>query len=119
MVTGRDTTHAGMYSAALAQDRQNIAEAEFEVSPDRLDPGMSDVSVRHGDIVADGRDEAEVTISLTDMYGNPLPGRPVELIGSGDEMIEPLERETDAWGEQRFVITTRRAGRYTPAPWIS
>ncbi len=113
MVTGRDTTHAGMYSAALAQDRQNIAEAEFEVSPDRLDPGMSDVSVRHGDIVADGRDEAEVTISLTDMYGNPLPGRPVELIGSGDEMIEPLERETDAWGEQRFVITTRRAGRYT------
>lgn len=111
LVPGTKTETAGTYEAVLKLGEEEIAETAFEILPDSVDARGSRITVRHDAIVADGHDEAEVTVSLTDSYGNVLPGRPVELIGSGDEDIEPMASETDEWGEQTFVVTTREPGQ--------
>ncbi|MBI3332227.1 fibronectin type III domain-containing protein [Candidatus Peregrinibacteria bacterium] len=114
-VSGNHTEHAGLYSASVTQQGKNVVTGvQFEILPDSVDIYASTVSVQHGHIVADGRDEAEVTVTLRDRFGNPLPGRPMELIGStGLERIQPFEPETDTWGEQHFAVSVQSPGLVT------
>lgn len=109
-VPGKNTVRSGMYHATLAENGKQIAETAFVVLPDVLDPDASTVDVRNYNIAADGRDEAEVTVTLSDRFGNPLPGRPVELIGTGDERSQAESSETDARGRIRYFVSTRVPG---------
>ena len=114
-IGGSLTEHAGFYRASIRQEDHRIVDTkEFEILPDSVNIYGSDVTVNHNAIIADGRDEAEVTVTLRDQYGNPLTGRPVQLIGStGREEIRASESQTNEWGEQHFTVTVRSPGVVT------
>ncbi|HLD71376.1 MAG TPA: Ig-like domain-containing protein, partial [Candidatus Peribacteraceae bacterium] len=112
-IPGSVTEHAGMYDVIVAQGVRDIAQSSFEVLPDTMDATESFIDLVQDTIAADGRDEAEVIVVLMDRFGNPLPSRPVELIGSGYETVDPIDNETDRYGEQHFIVTTRTPGPIT------
>ncbi len=103
---------AGTYEAYVRFGTGIAATVDFEVLPDRVDPGNSTVAADSGSVTPDGRDEVTVTVTLVDAYGNPLGGRPVELISSRPEdKIAPLTRETDASGAEHFSVRTLKPGQ--------
>lgn len=109
---GKQATTAGMYRAVLARDgKQLSATVTFTILPDTLDLQSSSIESATQRIAANGKEEVRLTVTLRDQYGNPLDGRPVELLSSrpGDR-IHPLERETDTKGEQHFLLTTEEPG---------
>jgi len=114
LVPGRYTEVAGKYSGTLRSSRHTLAETSFEISPGKLDVEQSELSLERAFLEADGEDTAKVTVILRDAFGNPLPGRPTELITSrSTDRITPLASETDSEGRQRFLLRTREPGPLT------
>ncbi len=113
-IPARLTTEAGMYRVfAIAGQKKLGAEASFEVLSDRVDPALSHITVSHPLLPPDGRSSVTVTVTLQDTHGNPLPGRPVQLVGSRAEdriMNLSAQRETDARGQMSFAIQTQTPG---------
>lgn len=106
-VPGTETEMAGIYT--VRADGMN--EESARVEPDTMDPLMSVIRAWTPRIQADGYDEAEITVTLRDRYGNPLPGRPVAVVSSRTEdYIETLTPETDAQGVQHFSLVSDTPG---------
>lgn len=104
---GTKTEIAGTYTARAPE----MNEASAQVDPETMDPWTSVIRAWTPRIQADGRDEAEITVTLRDRYGNPLPGRPVAVVsGRTADYIESLTPETDKEGVQHFVLTTDEPG---------
>ncbi|MDD5623622.1 MAG: fibronectin type III domain-containing protein, partial [Candidatus Peribacteraceae bacterium] len=83
----------------------------FTVLPDTMDPRSSGIDAEQTTLTPDGRDEVKVTVSLRDRFLNTLSGRPVQLIASRTEdRIIALTAETDADGQQAFLLSTTREG---------
>ncbi|MDO8649057.1 MAG: Ig-like domain-containing protein [Candidatus Peregrinibacteria bacterium] len=105
-IEGTFLEHAGVYTLASSE-----TEVAFHILPDTVDPRMSTIDVEYPTIEADGEDETEITVTLRDRYRNLLPGRPVELIASRSaDRVLALRTETDALGEQQFVVTSTQEG---------
>lgn len=108
------TTEAGTYRVFAVLGQQKITEdAIFEVLRDRIDRGGSRITVNVPFLTADGRSAAIVTVALMDAQSNPLPGRPVQLVGSrAEDRITPLtaSRETDNAGVVQFAVQTQTPG---------
>lgn len=99
---------AGLYRVRI--DGTN-AQTSFDVLPESVDPDMTDVSVSPSQIQPDGSDEAIVTVTLMDRFGNTLPSRPVTLTSSRSyDYIVPLSNETNAQGQQKFSVSTEESG---------
>ncbi|MFA6038768.1 MAG: Ig-like domain-containing protein [Candidatus Peribacteraceae bacterium] len=111
-VPGTSAEEAGTYHAFVGKNGQRLSpEASFEVLPDTVDTQASTLSVLDASVTADGRDAAAVQVTVTDRYGNPLPGRPVELrSASVGAIIEAEATGTDAQGIVRFAVKATRAG---------
>jgi hypothetical protein len=106
---------AGGYRAFVGQNGQRVSEeTTFEVLSDGIDAGRSALTVSPAAIDADGSDAATAMVTLKDRYGNPLPGRPVDLIASRtDVRVTAASKETDANGSIRFAVSTLREGTFT------
>lgn len=105
------TEEAGSYSAYVQTDDGIAARTSFAVLPDRMDTGASAIESDVNAITPDGRTEATVTVTLIDKFGNPLSGRPVELISSRPEdHIEALTQATDDMGQEHFSVRTLKPG---------
>lgn len=111
-LSAEDTQRAGRYRVEVRDGETRAAEGGFDVLPDALDARGSSVEADKTRIEADERDEATVTVTLQDRYGNPLAGRPVTLVSSrSSDGVYALDRETDAAGTQRFAVSGKEAGR--------
>ncbi len=108
------TVEAGTYRVlAILGNRKIAPDVTFEVLHDRVNQGGSQLGVSSPVIVADGRSIVTVTVILRDAQGNPLPGRPVQLVGSrAEDRITPLtaSRETDSSGTVQFAVQTQTPG---------
>ncbi|MBT3865128.1 hypothetical protein HOE67_00035 [Candidatus Peregrinibacteria bacterium] len=81
--------------SVLASD---VSGAASTVSPDEQ-------------VVGSGKDVGEVSITLTDLYGNSIQGHIVELISSrGEDEVVAKNRLSDADGEVSFSVTSDEAG---------
>lgn len=113
-VPSRLTEEAGVYRAfVLKLQRKITSDATFEVLSGRIDARRSTISVNHALLPADGYAMTTVTVTLRDELGNPLPGRPVQLVGSrGEDFITPLRanKESDRDGRVQFSVQTRTPG---------
>lgn len=106
------TEEAGQYEAYVRSQDSIAANSTFDVLPDRVDQGASTVEADDTMLTPDGRDEITVTVTLMDRFGNPLGGRPVELISSrAEDKIAPLTRETDLQGREHFSVRTLKPGQ--------
>lgn len=113
-IPGSLTREAGTYTVSAQADGATVATTTAAVLPESMDPVSSTIETDTRHIDSDGRDEATVDVTLTDRYGNVLPGRPVTLIASRtDDSVVPLSQETDNRGVQSFSVSTRDEGTVT------
>lgn len=79
-----------------------------------VDPDVSTVVSNKSALQADGQDEAGITVTLVDKFGNPIPGQAVTILSSGnsDIIIQP-QNPTDANGEALGTIRSFQAGEKT------
>ena len=106
-VAGSNVEVAGEYHVQAGQ-----ASAYLQVHPDSIDIVQSfiEASVTQ---VSVGQQIA-VTVVLVDRFGNPLPGRIVELISSRpQDRIESMTKETNTQGQQDFIIRAAQDGIFT------
>ncbi len=105
---------AGTYRIVASIGNTSVTPlASFEVLSDRVDTRASQITVSDALLPADGRSVSTVTVTLKDARGNPLPGRPVQLVGSRtQDRITPLtgNRETDRNGIVQFAVQTQTPG---------
>lgn len=98
---------SGTYSVIM----NDATEAtSFRVFPGGVDVEQS--TLEAGTAMIDiGGEPTRIRVTLRDAYGNPLPGRSVELISSrsGDSVAQRT-KETDSNGNQEFAVTTMQEG---------
>ncbi len=111
-IPGDHLQEAGAYRVYLANgSTRTSGETTFNVLPDTVDPQISRMETDTSTVAADGRSAATVSVILRDAYGNVLPGRPVELVGSRlEDAITPLSAVTDDSGVQSFSVTSTKTG---------
>lgn len=111
------TVEAGIYRVFGVLGQRKITEdATFEVLQDRVDQRSSTVTINQPLLQADGRAISIVTVTLRDSAGNPLSGRPVQLVGSRAEdriMSLSASNETDRSGAVQFGVQTQSPGEIT------
>lgn len=109
-IPARLTAEAGGYRVFAVSGRAKITkDAVFQIVTDRVDPARSSITVSDPFLPADGSTARFVTVTLRDAQGNPLPGRPVQLVGSrAQDRISGVStaRETDRFGRQQFAVQT-------------
>jgi len=114
VVPARLTEESGTYRAFALDGRRKIStETSFEVLSDRIDTQQSTITVSDALLPTDGQTAVTVTVTLRDTRGNPLPGRPVQLVGSrAEDRITPLRasRESDRDGRVQFAVHTWTPG---------
>ncbi|MCA9370906.1 MAG: fibronectin type III domain-containing protein [Candidatus Peregrinibacteria bacterium] len=107
-VAGNDLQHAGTYDISAVVGGETV-RGTLTVHPDTLDTSISMIDVQRKTL--DVGEEALVTVVLADRFGNPLSGRSAELISSrGGDFVDALNRETNVYGEQEFVVRAASAG---------
>lgn len=113
----RLTAEAGRYRVFGARGQTKITEeTAFTTLSAGMDPHASRITIASPTVLADGSDAAVITVTLRDRNGNPLVGRPVQLIGSRvHDRISPVNvfRETDEQGQQQFTLQTNAPGTIT------
>ena len=114
VIPARLTGETGVYRAFVLSGQRKIStETSFEVLSDRIDAQRSTITVSDALLPADGQTSTTVTVTLRDTLGNPLAGRPVQLVGSrSEDRITPLttSRESDHSGRVQFTVQTRTPG---------
>lgn len=109
-IPGRSTETAGAYQLH-ATTSADAASATVDIAPETMDPWTSVVEAWNPFIEANGRDDAEVTVTLRDKFGNVLPGRPVAVVSSrSEDEVIALTTQTNDKGEQHFSFTTVEPG---------
>ncbi len=114
-VSGKYTRVAGTYTLGLEANGKMVAgEITVAVLPGTMDSAISDIQAWTPHIAANGKDAAEITVTLRDAYGNVLAGRPVTLVSSNqDDEITAVTPETGADGVQHFSLRSFSAGTST------
>ena len=79
-----------------------------------LDASVSTVSSSPASVTADGSTSSTVTVTATDVYGNPIAGASTTLSqGSGSSSIAPASVNTDGSGVAAFTVTDTLAETVT------
>lgn len=93
------------------QDLQNsplTVQATATVGP--VDPDASQITADVNRVPADGSSVANVTVTLTDKFGNPVSGKAVTIKSSGDQnFIQQPEQLTDENGQAFGSIASTKA----------
>ncbi len=108
----QELQRAGSYHIGVEANGQSLtARQTFTVQPDTVDIRHSTVRALSNALIPDGRDTADVVVTLRDRYDNPLPGRPVTLLSSRAlDDISAQSQQTDIRGELHFIVSTTIAG---------
>jgi adhesin/invasin len=85
----------------------------FTFVADKQNPVIKAFSTNKQTLTANGKDSAELTVSITDTNGNPLSGVEVVLTNSNNAGIAPSHPMTDADGMVSAALTTIHAGEMT------
>jgi hypothetical protein len=103
---------AGSYDVSLERDGKALSEhTRFDVAPGPIDTAASLVDVLDDRLASDGMQQATVSVRAQDRFGNPLSGRPLQLLGSRPSDIITAEAdETDDNGEILFSVSTTEDG---------
>lgn len=102
---------AGSYAIAALVGGAVQAQISATVGPDSIDVDLSEIESSVSAIATDGRESADIVVTLRDRYGNPLPDRPVTVISSrSTDRITALDRETRQDGAQHFSLATSQPG---------
>jgi hypothetical protein len=108
-LTGDETQEAGLYTITVESADGVLGETQFNVLPDTVDLASSTIQTEV-DAVAPG-EAVHASVILRDRYGNTIPNRPVRLISSrSSDRVEALTQQTDARGQQDFIVTTMGNG---------
>ena len=108
-INGADTETAGIYDVLIEKNGIEIAQTTFNVLPDTVDTRNS--TIQSDKTQFSLQDDTWVTVILRDRFGNPLEGRPVELISNRvNDYIQAATAETNVDGEMSFVVSTNEAG---------
>ena len=111
-LSGADLEVAGQYTVSLTDALGATTNTEFTVHPDTVDTLRSGIEVI-SDAATKGQ-EIVVTVVLMDRFGNALAGRSAELISSRvTDLVQPISRETDFLGEQKFLVRASEDGVLT------
>lgn len=112
-IPGDILQEAGDYRLFAAKGSNRVtSEVTLTIAPDRLDTRSSQMQSDRATLPADGQTTAMVTVLLRDLYGNPLEGRPVQIVGSRlEDEITPLSTITDELGRQRFSVRSTKSGQ--------
>ncbi len=88
----------------------NPAEVVFTADPEAISPTLSTLTaVPLVDVVADGSTASQVTVTVLDENGNPVPGQEVELFSDGTTASFVQPALTDANGQTTGSITSLTA----------
>lgn len=113
-ILGTHVQESGTYRALLALKSGSLAETSFVVLADKFDARRSSVTASSDRLLADGQSSVNVTVKITDRFGNPLSGRPVELIASRTEdQVRASSSTTGEDGIISFTVKTTKAGSIT------
>jgi hypothetical protein len=75
------------------------------------DPDVSTVVSNVQELLSDGQQTATITVTLTDKFSNPIPGKPVLITSSGqNDIINQPSSLTDASGRAVGTIRSTQAG---------
>lgn len=85
----------------------------FTFVADKQNPVIKAFNTNKQTLTANGKDSAELTVSITDTNGNPLSGVEVALTNSNHAGITPSHPVTDADGMVSAALTTIHAGEMT------
>jgi len=81
-----------------------------------VDPDQSEIVASPTEVLADGQDEAKITVSLRDQSGVVMSGRTVVLeADDGESVIVVADDDTDANGQVIFTVSSNTLGtvKYT------
>ena len=113
--TDYHTRVSGVYSlVAHFEDSSSIGGVNtFEVLPGDVSVSKSTVSPVN-QVVRSAADREELTVSLTDDYGNPISGHVVTLVSSvSDDVISPVSSLSDEFGQVSFSTSSQSSGTVT------
>ncbi|WP_395489515.1 Ig-like domain-containing protein [Cedecea davisae] len=85
----------------------------FTFVADKQNPVIKAFNTNKQTLTANGKDSAELTVSITDTNGNPLSGVEVALTNSNNAGITPSHPVTNANGVASASLTTSQAGEVT------
>src|SRR5437763_11108824 len=95
---------AGSRSVTATQGASSGTSAAIAVNPAAVDAGTSPLAASPAHVTADGT-QATLTVTLRDQYGNPVPGRSVDLVaGGGSSSIQTTPLTTNAGGAAAFQV---------------
>lgn len=113
ILTGENTKMAGTYgvSAKFADNVGNDKSNNFSVLAGPVSKAVSKVTPSD-QVVASFDDQAFITVTLTDDYGNPIQGHNVRLISdSAADFVQNTSSDvTDVNGQIIFVVSSRQSG---------
>ncbi len=112
------TRKAGQYKvSAQLENSGSLSEATtFSVYPDKFSAEKSNVVIDKNVAKSDGRDEASLTVFVSDSYGNGLKGHAIQVVSSRPEDSVKAQNRTaltDADGKVVFRLTSGKAGLST------
>lgn len=109
-------TSSRAYSDVVVTASTNASSkvaSPFTFVADKQNPVIKAFSTNKQTLTANGKDSAELTVSVTDTNGNPLSGVEVALSNSNNAGITPSHPVTDANGVASASLTTSHAGEVT------
>lgn len=104
-IAGNDLQVAGEYDLTV----DDMHYGSLTVYPDTVDTVRSFIELQSQ--AADVGQEVVATVVVMDRFGNALSGRSMELIsGRSDDLVQAINRETDMYGEQQFLVRAATPG---------
>lgn len=99
---------AGIAHIAWTDERDSYAGQDIyytRYNPSLVSPVSSFVQVDTANVVADDVDYATITVTLLDIYGDPLSNRELLLTATGDNVtLDPISGYTDSNGQFQTII---------------
>lgn len=109
-------TSTRAYSDVVVTASTNASSKDaspFTFVADRQNPVIKAFNTNKQTLTANGKDSAELTVSITDTNGNPLSGVEVALTNNNNAGITPSHPVTGADGTISAALTTIHAGEMT------
>lgn len=109
------TQRAGMYHVT-ATSSGTKAETSFQVFADKPAATLSSVVASKKMAAANGKDSAQITVTLQDGYGNPVEKHKVSLVSSRKEDVVSLKSAVDQTapdGTIAFLVGSTKEGLAT------
>lgn len=109
------STLASTITFSAEADGIHLAEsAVITFVADAQDAHQSNVQTNRSTLVADGVEQSEITVTVKDLYENPIVGKAVKLKDdTGNSEIKAIQAVTDSNGIATFAVASEVAEKVT------